>query len=395
MREIAEEILLKQEMDEIKNRKPAAYGDLASNIHELRVHQIELEMQNEELLRLQLEADVQRARYFDLYDLAPVALLTLSDIGIIRAANHTAESLLGLSGSEIINQSIAQVIYQEDYANFRAHRKILFETGVSQTFELRFIKLNSEIIWVQVVAALMIGENTPVGWIALNDITKRKEAENQMLIAKQEIEFARVMRLQMNELQSQLKPHFIFNALSAVIALCYTDGTKAADLLTLFSRYLRLIFNVEDYEAGVSVKKTVDLVEVYAALEKSRFGDKLKVIIEVDSTLLNLNMIPLVVQPLVENAIRHGVSKKTEGGTVRLRIKRLKDNIEILICDDGVGMPSERVKTLLHDGESPVGIGISNINQRVLGQSGKPIKVRSAQGKGTLVRVLLPLMRKH
>jgi len=240
----------------------------------------------------------------------------------------------------------------------------------------------------------MIGESTPVGWIALNDITKRKEAERHILIAKQEIEFAKAMRLQMNELQSQLKPHFIFNALSAVIALCYTDGTKAADLLTLFSRYLRLIFNVEDYEVGVTVKKTVDLVEVYSALEKSRFGDRLQVVIEVDPALLNVTMIPLVVQPLIENAIRHGISKKIEGGTVRLRIKRLKDNIEILICDDGVGMPRNQVKTLLHDDESPIGIGISNINQRVLGQSGKPIKIRSTEGKGTLVRVLLPLVLK-
>lgn len=78
---------------------------------------------------------------------------------------------------------------------------------------------------------------------------------------------------------------------------------------------------------------------------------------------------------------------------MHLKIKRLKNYVEILVCDDGLGMPRTLIKSLLNGEESPVGIGISNINQRVLGQSGKRLRIRSVEGKGTLVRVLLPLDR--
>lgn len=393
MRALAEEKLLKQENRETKDHKQATAEEIQSNFQELRIHQIELEMQNEELQRLQNESDVLTARYFDLYDLAPVAFLTMSEIGIIKGANHTAECLLDLAGNALRDKTIASFIYKDDYARFSAHQKLLFETGVKQTFELRLLKHNSDLIWVQIVAVVMAGVIEPVGWFALIDITKRKEAENDILRANREIEIARVIRLQMNELQSKLKPHFIFNALSAVIALCHTDGSAAAELLTKFSRYLRLIFNAEDYENGVTVKKDLEHVELYTALEKARFGDRLKVIVEADPTLLCVNIIPLVVQPLVENAIRHGVSKKIAGGTVRLRIKRIKEHIEILVCDDGVGMSKTQIHTLLSCEKSPVGIGLSNINQRVLDQSGRRLKIRSTEGVGTLVRVLLPLDR--
>ena len=219
----------------------------------------------------------------------------------------------------------------------------------------------------------------------------KKKIEADVLKAHRDIEDSRIMKLEMNALQSQLKPHFIFNALSAAIALCYTDSSKAATLLTEFSRYLRLIFNVEDYDLGVTVKKTVDLIKSYSALQNSRFGDRLKVIIDVDPALLNFNMMPLVVEPLFAKAIRHGVLKKALGGSVILRIKQLQDSLEILVGDDGVGMSKELIEDLLTRETSPIGTGISNINNRVIKHSGKSLKIRSKLGRGTVIRVLLPL----
>ncbi len=332
-----------------------------------------------------------KAHYPDLYEQGPVAFLAISSGGIIKATNLTLADLLGTVSGDLMERSIDNFIYQEDHVKFQAYHRIIFETGTSQTFEIRLVNPNGQIIWVQIAAALMVAEEPPVAWFALIDITMRKKTEDDLLSANQEIEESRVTRLEMNALQSQLKPHFIFNALSAAIALCYTDSSKAATLLTEFSRYLRLIFNVEDYDLGVTVKKTVELIKSYSALQKSRFGDRLNVIIEVDPALLNINMIPLVVEPLFAKAIRHGVSKKVEGGTVILRIKRLKDYMEILIFDDGIGMPTDLIKNLLSRETSPIGTGISNINSRVLKQSGKCLKIRSIEGRGTIVRVLLPL----
>lgn len=332
-----------------------------------------------------------KSHYPDLYEKGPVAFIAISSDGIIKALNATVADLLGTVSGDLMERSIDNFIYQEDYVKYQTYSKILFETGTSQTFELRLVNPNGQTIWVQIAAALMVAEEPPIAWFALIDITKRKKTEDDVLSANQENEDFRVMKLEMNALQSQLKPHFIFNALSAAIALCYTDSSKAATLLTEFSRYLRLIFNVEDYDLGVTVKKTVELIKSYSTLQKSRFGDRLNVIIEVDPALLSINMIPLVVEPLFAKAIRHGVAKKGEGGTVILRIKRLKDLMEILIFDDGIGMSQALIKNLLSRETSPIGTGISNINCRVLKQSGKCLKIRSLEGRGTVVRVLLPL----
>ncbi len=328
-------------------------------------------------------------QYPDLFEQGPVAFVGITGVGIIKATNLPAAELLGTLRSHLVEQSIDAYIYKDDLARFNTYSKTLFETGAMQTFKLRLINSNHHIIWVQIAAVLLREELLPIAWFAIIDISARKKMEADVLQAHRELEQSRIMKLEMNALQSQLKPHFIFNALSAAIALCYTDSSKAASLLTDFSRYLRLLFDVDDYDLGVTVKKTVELIKTYSAIQKSRFGDRLNVIIDVNPALLDFNIIPLVVEPLFAKAIRHGVLKKAHGGTVILRIKRLHDYIEILVCDNGVGMSKDLINRLLISEQSPIGTRISNINYRILKQSGKCIKIRSHEGRGTVVRVLL------
>lgn len=340
---------------------------------------------------LQSEIGDLEQRYYDLYNLAPVAFLTISEDGTVKHVNQTAEMLLGYEPNALINSSIADYIYKADYTQFITNFKLLFATGSRQTFELRFLRSDDEVIWVQVVAALMGSDLAREGWFALNDITVRKTAENETLLSEQAVEAAAFEKRQLNELQSHLKPHFMFNALSGVIAMCYTDEAMAAELLTKFSRYLRLTLSVGEYEDGVTVHQTLELIEMYTEIEKSRFGERLKVIVEVEPDLMDTVIIPLVVQPLVENALRHGVLQKIEGGTVHLRMKRKQEYIEIFVCDNGVGMTKEKINSLLSGENSPVGVCISSIDQRVFQQSGKHLKIRSTKDVGTIVRVMLPL----
>jgi PAS domain S-box-containing protein/putative nucleotidyltransferase with HDIG domain len=158
-------------------------------LHELRVHQIELEMQNEELRRAQAELDAARARYFDLYDLAPVGYFTLNDQELILEANLTAATLLGVARGAVVKQPLTRFILKEDQDIYYRHRKQLFETrsaspepaGEPQACELRLVKMDGTAFWAHLEAtAAQDAGGTPVGRTVLIDITARKRAEEEL-----------------------------------------------------------------------------------------------------------------------------------------------------------------------------------------------------------------------
>ncbi|TSA33965.1 MAG: PAS domain S-box protein [Verrucomicrobiaceae bacterium] len=151
-------------------------------LHELRVHQIELEMQNEELTRAQAELDASRSRYFDLYDLAPVGYITVSEKGLILEANLMAVTLLGVDRVALVKQPISRVLLKEDQDIYYKHRQLLVETGRPQQFELRMVKPDGTKFWAQLSAtAAAQGEaGAPSCRVALIDVTERKQAEEAL-----------------------------------------------------------------------------------------------------------------------------------------------------------------------------------------------------------------------
>ena len=140
LRKHAEEIARKNTILSPEKIKSLSPEEIRQMLHELQVHQIELEMQNEELRRSQAELDAARARYFDLYDLAPVGYCTISEKGLILEANLTAAMLLGVTRDALVKQPISRFILKEDQDIYYLHRKKLFETGEPQACELRMAK---------------------------------------------------------------------------------------------------------------------------------------------------------------------------------------------------------------------------------------------------------------
>jgi len=150
-------------------------------LHELQVHQIELELQNDELRRAQAELDASRARYFDLYDLAPVGYCTISEKGLILETNLTAAELLNVSRNEMVNQPVSRFIRKEDQDIFYLHRKRLFETAEPQSCELRMIRADNHNVWVRLDATVAHDESgETVFRITLSDITDRKKADEKI-----------------------------------------------------------------------------------------------------------------------------------------------------------------------------------------------------------------------
>ena len=150
-------------------------------LHELRVHQIELEMQNEELRRAQTELNAARARYFDLYDLAPVGYCTLSEQKLILEANLTAATLLGVARGALVKQPITRFIFKQDQDLYYKHLKQLFESGEPQACELRMVKMDGAPVWVGLEATVsQDAGGMPVCRAMLSDITERKQAEEEL-----------------------------------------------------------------------------------------------------------------------------------------------------------------------------------------------------------------------
>ncbi len=168
-----------------ENQEALSADETRQMLHALRVHQIELEMQNEELRRAQLELDAARARYFDLYDLAPVGYCTLSEKGLILETNLTAATLLGVARGALVKQSFSRFILKADQDIYYLHRKQLFDAGEQQACDLRMVKNDGTLFWAHLSAtAAQDSEGGESVWhCVMSDITdlKRVEAEKAEL----------------------------------------------------------------------------------------------------------------------------------------------------------------------------------------------------------------------
>jgi len=176
----AEELARKKAAQSPENLASLSPEETRRTLYELRVHQIELEMQSEELRREQAELGAARARYFDLYDLAPVGYCTVSENGLILESNLTAAALLGVADRGTLSgQLIAGFILKEDQGVYDLCHKRLFQTGAPQAYELRLIKKNGERFWAQLEAASAPPDaaGARACRIVISDITERKRAE--------------------------------------------------------------------------------------------------------------------------------------------------------------------------------------------------------------------------
>jgi PAS domain S-box-containing protein len=177
---------LRQRAEEALRGRPVDTSELSPEetqrlLHELQVHQVELEMQNNELRRTQQELEASREKYFDLYDLAPVGYFTISEKGLILEANLTSTTMLGVERGNLIKQPLTRFIVSEDQDIYYLHRKQLFETQAPQVCELRMVRKDGSQFWARIEATVARdSENdTPVWRATVSDVTERVRAEEE------------------------------------------------------------------------------------------------------------------------------------------------------------------------------------------------------------------------
>jgi len=193
------------------------------------------------------------------------------------------------------------------------------------------------------------------------------------------------LRMEAAWLQAQIQPHFLFNTLTSVAVLSEIDSGRMRALLEAFGSFLRGKFKMQNLDELVPLEYELNLVRSYLAIEQERYEDRLQVVWEIDDCGLLL-IPPLTIQPLVENAIKHGLMKRMSGGSIRIRVSERERDVEISIEDDGAGMEAQIIQAILGGRmERAPGIGLTNTNQRLKRHLGKGLQITSAPGAGTRV----------
>jgi len=239
--------------------------------------------------------------------------------------------------------------------------------------------LESRTPWVEVLiyatCVTVVGTELKI-WNSVRIQLKLEEQERMLLHAR------------MEALQNQINPHFLFNTLNSVSSLVRFDPDTAREMILKLANILRRLLNTTD--AFVPLREEVEFIDNYLDIEVVRFGrDKLHVVKELESGSLDAMVPSMLLQPLVENSIKHGLSAKIDGGSIYLRSRTSESQLIIEVEDDGVGIDSSSPAS------GGTGIGIANVAERlkVLYGDTASLRIDGQGGKGTLVRIRLPLLQ--
>jgi len=213
---------------------------------------------------------------------------------------------------------------------------------------------------------------------------------SQLELQRLEVSAMQTMKAEMRALQAQINPHFLFNAINTIVSLVRTSPESARELLIHLSDFFRM--NMQNSKELITVREEIQRIEAYLQIEEARFGDKLKVVYELEGALKD-EIPPLIIQPLVENAVKHGINKSISGGTVRICVSDQVDSLKITVADDGIGMTNEKLEEIQEYSEES-GIGFSNVYRRLKTFYGGKAKVsiESKVGQGTTIDVVIPKM---
>ena len=203
----------------------------------------------------------------------------------------------------------------------------------------------------------------------------------QMEISKVENLISLLKYSELKALQSQINPHFLFNVLNTMTSLIRTNPEKAREVTIDLSNYLR--YNLDNNLKSVELIKELNQIDTYIKIEKSRFGEKLNIIYDVDESLYNFQIPSLIIQPLVENSIKHGILKKRDKGFVKIIVKKIDKDIEVAIEDDGVGIEQAVIDNL--DKKIEENIGLKNVHQRLKLLYGEGLNITKLE-QGTRIK---------
>jgi len=403
--------------------EPPSPEDVLVTLHELRVHQIELDMQNEELRRTQAALGAERERYVDLYDQAPVGYCTVNDQDLLIEANLSVATLLGVARDALFRQPISRFIFKEDQDIYYLFRRQRFEAGRPQACELRMVTIDGTAFWTHLQATVVQDEgNAPVCHLVMTDITERKQAETEREKLEEQLRASQKMEA-IGNLAGGIAHDF--NNLLSVI-LCCTDFAmagvreddrtreellevkKACERAVILTRQL-LAFSRKQVLQPV----VLDLNQIAAGVEKMLrriLGEDIDHVQVLAPDLGAVRADPGQIEQVLMNLVVNARDAMPTGGKLTIETSNVDLDeeyaarhvavkpgpyVRFAISDTGCGMDAatqarifEPFFTTKEKGKG-TGLGLSTV-YGIVAQSGGHILVYSEPGQGTTFKIYLP-----
>jgi len=388
--------------------------------HEMEVHQIELEQQNEELRHMQNELDSVRARYFDLYDLAPIGYLTLNEHGFFLEANLAASSMLGLERKFLLKNTISKFIFPEDENVYYLHRKKLVELNDVQAYEMRLLRADGSFFWANLRA---VPAHNCEQWITFIDITERKLAEEELLQAKATAELANSAKSQFlanmsHEIRTPMNGLLGMAQLLEMTELTTEQREYTAALKQCGKNLMSLMNDILDLTKIEAGKITIELAEFSLHQCIKDIVLMQKQVINEKGLQLDVNVaedIPYImvgdqlrIKQILLNLIGNSVKFTKQGNiSISVRLVELHDSnviVQLAVQDSGIGISSGSLDQIFNpfvqeDGSTTrnfggTGLGLT-ISRRLVELMGGNISVESTQGAGSCFTVTLPFNFTH
>lgn len=404
------------------NLAPLSQKEVQQTVHELQVRQIELEIQNEELRRIQSELDLSRENYFDFYDRAPVGYCTISQTGLILQINLAAAAFLGIDRRDISKRPISNFILKEDQDRFYLLRKQLLTTGAPQSGELRMLKSDSTAFWAHLAATVardMAGE--PLLRFILTDITDRKQQDQLLQEKLAELESARQVADKANLAKSQFlsnMSHELRSPLNAILGFAQlmaaatpkptpAQAIRINHILDSGWYLLALINQILD----LSLIETGHLAMTLGPVALADVLTESKSMVELQAAKRDIHLqfqpfeAPCLVnsdatrlKQVMVNLLSNAIKYNRTGGFVEVSVRMLPaQRVRISVQDSGDGLSPEKISQLFQpfnrlgkENSAIEGTGIGLVvSQRLVEAMGGQMGAHSAPGAGCVFWVEL------
>jgi two-component system, LytTR family, sensor kinase len=239
-------------------------------------------------------------------------------------------------------------------------------------------------------ALVAVADDQPAPGLVQATLETARWAGSQLALAELDSSRERLARAEVRALRAQISPHFIYNALTAIGSFVRTDPERARELILEFAEFTRYSFRAHgDFTTLAEELRSIDR---YLTIERARFGDRLSVRLQIAPEVLPVGLPFLCLQPLVENAVRHGLSRKPGVGMVSIEARDAGAECHITVEDDGVGMDPEVFSADRPDGDDGQHVGLTNVDERLRSVFGDRfgLVVETAPGAGTKVSMRVP-----
>ena len=385
--------------------------EIQKTVHDLRVHQIELEIQNEELRQTQEKLEAAKLRYFDLYDLAPTGYTVLSEDGLILEANFTAVNMLRQTRRLLINHNFNQFIFEKDQDIYYFHRQKHMETGERKICDLRMVQHDGTPFWVQLVISSLQQPDGLIEYrIMICDIADRKRAEEALQETQKQVLHSEKLSA-IGKLSASIA-HEFNNPLQGIMAVLKglkkrailekEDKELLDEAISESDRIKKLIQNLQEFNKPSSGKKiSTDLHKILDSLlllNKSGLRSK-GISIERNFTegLPQILAVPDQIKQVFLNLlINAGDACQQRGGVITVSTWPEKDKVAVAIKDTGIGFNPENVVQIFQPFYSTksegngTGLGLS-VSYGIIQYHQGEIRVESQPGLGATFTVLLPI----